>query len=225
MHWLENWLLPSQCALTGDQGAGLDLSQDVIDGLMSPRRVCPVCCEPSQDRSVCGACLATPPPVDRSQVGFYFEGDVQTLIHGLKYGKQLSHARILAELMVPILDASHVQGVMAVPLHPKRWRSRGFNQAQLIAEVLSRELDVPIVNNAVKRVKQTPTQTGLTARQRKQNLQGAFQVDPERLVGMESIALVDDVMTTNATMNALASELKRRSTLHYLEAWAVAKTA
>ncbi len=224
MHWLENWLLPAKCVLTGESGSGVDLAPRLVEALKEPGNVCPQCCEPSLDNRLCGACISTPPAFDRTQVGFYFENEMIELVHALKYGKQAAYGRLLAELMQARLDSSKVSALVAVPIHPLRWRERGFNQAQLIAESLAELFDLPLLTGAVSRVKQTSTQTGLTALQRRTNLQGAFEVNAELLAGYSAIALVDDVITTGATMNSLAARVKREAGMAYIEAWAIAKT-
>mgnify|MGYP001050173774 FL=1 len=224
MHWLENWIIPPRCVISGESGAGIDLSADVIDSLKKPKAVCPQCCEFSADGGVCGACLAKPPAFERTQVGYYFAGDLIELIHGLKYAKHTAYARLLAELLVEQIESTDVEALIAVPVHQKRWRSRGFNQAQLIAESLGKELNIPVLKHVVSRIKDTPSQTGLTATQREANLKGAFTVDVNKLQGLQNIALVDDVITTGATIRNLAELLKSQTNVGYIEAWAIAKT-
>jgi|ACQI01.1.fsa_nt_gi ComF family protein len=224
MHWLENWLLPAKCVLSDTPGDGLDLSFETIEALKKPEKVCPQCCEFSEDSSLCGPCIATPPAYDRTQVGFYFEGDLLPLIHGLKYQNRVAYARLLAELLAPKLQNQKVEALIAVPLHIKRWRERGYNQAELIAESLAKELGLPVLKNSVERVKPTPSQTGLSKKLRQHNLAGAFRVNTTELEGYQSIALVDDVITTSSTMNALAKQIKKSSNINYIEAWAIAKT-
>ena len=130
--------MPPRCVVTGEKGAGLDLSEAVIQSLKKPQGVCLQCCEFSADGEVCGTCMSSPPAFDRTQVGYYFAGDLVTLVHDLKYAKQLAYARILAELLVENIEVGQLEALVAVPIHNKRWRSRGFNQAQLIAQSLAK---------------------------------------------------------------------------------------
>jgi len=224
MHWLENWLIPPKCVLTNERAVALDLLAEIIAGLKRPEHVCPQCCEPSSDGELCGACLTRPPSFDRTQVGFYFEKEMVELIHALKYQKQVAYARLLAEMMVEYIDFDGVELLLPVPIHPLRWRERGFNQAELIAKSLGHELGLPVATDVLNRYKSTLSQTGLTASRRLNNLKGAFSVDAERLQGATKVALVDDVITTGATMSALASSIKKRVENIQIEAWAVAKT-
>lgn len=224
MHWLENWIMPPRCVITGEQGAGLDLSSAVITALKQPKSVCPQCCEFSADGKVCGACIAAPPAFDRTQVGFYFDGELIELVHKLKYGKQMALARLLAELLQSHLQVENIDALVAVPIHNQRWRERGFNQSALIAEQLAKQLNIPFIKHAVSRIKHTPSQTGLSKTQREQNLRGAFAIDANRLLGLQRIAIVDDVITTGSTVEAIAKLIKKQTSINYIEAWAVAKT-
>ena len=224
MHWFESWVVPTKCILTEKPAHQVDLSSDILCGLKPPEKVCPQCCEPTLDGAKCGRCLATPPAFDRTQAGFMFEDSMIDLIYGLKYQKQLAYGRLLADLLVKRVDSSDVEALLAVPIHDLRWRDRGFNQSEILANNLSRHLKLPVIDNAVIRVKDTPSQTGLTLMQRQNNLKGAFKVNPEVLQGFEKIAIVDDVMTTHSTMQILAQQIKKHSQVKYIEAWVVAKT-
>ena len=225
MHGLEKWLLPPRCVLTAEPAENWDLSDAVQAGWRRPKQVCPQCGEWSRDATVCGACRVQPPAFDRTRVAYYFADELVELVHGLKYQGQMAYGRLLGEILASQLGESDVEGLVAVPLHPQRRRERGYNQAQLIAESLSKIVACPVLKGGVKRIRSTPSQTGLSARQRRANLKRAFQVAPNGLSGVRRIALVDDVITTGATMEALASTIKRHTSVDYIEAWAVAKTA
>lgn len=224
MHWLENWIVPPKCVLTNEGALGLDLSANIVEGFKRPQNVCPQCCEPSIDGELCGACITQPPSFDRTQVGFYFEEELVELVHALKYQNQVAYARLLAELMIEHIDVQGVELLLPVPIHSLRWRERGFNQAELIAKSLGHELGLPVATNVIQRQKSTLSQTGLTATSRMNNLKGAFSVNIENLQGISKIALVDDVITTGATMSAIASTIKKSMESIQVEAWAVAKT-
>lgn len=224
MHWLENWLLPPKCVVTGEPTVDIDFSTKLVSEWAEPKKVCPQCCEPVADGLLCGACLTDPPAFERTQVGFYFEKELVDLIHGLKYQNKPAYARILAELLADKLDASGTEAIMAVPLYATRFRDRGFNQAELIAESLAKRLDVPLIKQAVSRVKDTPSQTHLNARQRRNNLKNAFEVNVDKFAGFKRVALLDDVITTGATMQSLAQKIKQQTAIEIIQAWAVAKT-
>ncbi|WP_127469973.1 ComF family protein [Thiomicrorhabdus aquaedulcis] len=227
MHWLEKWVIPPRCVITQEATLERDLSESQIGQLFTPVGVCPQCCEPSFGAKVCGACLAQPPAFDRTQVAYYFEAPLTQLVYDLKYHQQHANARLLADLLAEQLDVTEVQALIAIPIHPLRRKQRGFNQAWLIAKRLSKVLNIPLIEKVVERVAHTPSQTQLTAKARAQNLKKAFAVHPahaQRLHGLQHVALVDDVMTTGATMHEVAKQLKQHSAIKVVEAWAVAKT-
>lgn len=224
MHWLESWLLPPKCVLTHQPSEDRDIDAKLVGEWPVPTAVCPQCCEPSFDAEVCGRCLADAPAFDKTQVGFYFDAELADLIHGLKYNSQPAYARILGELLAQRLNTQGVQAIMAVPLHQSRYRQRGFNQAELVAETVAKELAIPLVKQAIVRIKDTPSQTHLNAKQRRANLKNAFDIDCEKLQGFNSVALLDDVITTGATMQSLAYTIKQKTAIESIEAWAIAKT-
>lgn len=227
MHWLENWLIPLRCVLTGLPTFEHDLSSELIESWHRPEAVCPQCCELSALGEICGSCLAKPPAFDCTQVAFYFGQELATLIYSLKYRDELAYGRLLGELLVERIDVACLQDVealIAVPLFPKRYRQRGYNQAELIAESLSKRLNIPLIKGAVRRIKATTSQTHLNAEERRKNLKKAFSVEASKLAGLSKIAIVDDVITTGATMHSLAEQIKGQSAVKTIQAWAVAKT-
>jgi len=98
--------------------------------------------------------------------------------------------------------------ILPVPMHPSKVRSRGFNQAEVMARPLSKKLGIPIARDMVKRVKKTLPQSGLSAFSREQNLQGAFVYNVKKYgTGAKTVIIIDDIFTSGATMNACASVL------------------
>ena len=224
MHWLEKWLIPPRCVLTGLPTFEQDLSTELVANWKRPQAVCPQCCEPSALSRVCGACITKPPAFERTQVGFYFDKELVDLVHGLKYQNKLSYARVLGELIAELVDLDNVEAIISVPLNPKRFRDRGYNQAELIAESFAKAVNIPYIYAATKRIKDTPSQTHLNAEQRRKNLKKAFEIDVKKLAGLSNIAIVDDVITTGATMQSLAEQIKAQTDVKTIQAWAVAKT-
>jgi len=224
MKALEKWLLPPTCVVSRQLAERFDLSESILQTLEKPKEVCPICCEPSREGTVCGACITQPPAFDRTQVGFYFADPLSQLVYDLKYHQKAANARLLAEMVAEEFDALGVQALLPVPTHPLRRRKRGFNQAELIANELGCLLKIPVLTKCLKRVKDTPSQTHLTAKQRHQNLTKAFQVNVEYFDRLSHIALVDDVITTGATMQTVAHDIKRHTQVDQVQAWAIAKT-
>jgi ComF family protein len=166
---------------------------------------CPKCGEPAPAiEGLCGLCLREEHQFDFARSALLFTHTLREIIHHLKYADRVSLARPLGGILKQCLDSHAFQGtvIVPVPLHRSRERSRGFNQAELIAERLGR----PVATRLLRRRKDTPSQTGLTRSERKRNLAGAFET-----VGKVhgSVILVDDVYTTGSTMNEIARTLKR----------------
>ncbi|MCF6345825.1 MAG: ComF family protein [Thiomicrorhabdus sp.] len=228
MNLFEKWLLPPTCVITKAPAEEFDLSRALLNALSKPNEVCPVCCELSLnvggEKNLCGVCLTKPPAFCRTQVGFYFEGVLSQLVYGLKYHQKSEYARLLVDMTVDAFDVAGVQALVPVPLHPLRRRDRGYNQAELIAKELGKLLDIPVLTKGVRRIKDTPSQTHLNAKQRQQNLRRSFEVTREAFDSYSHIALVDDVITTGATMQVLAKCFQRKTNTRQIEAWAIAKT-
>ena len=228
LNFFEKWILPPTCVVTGELADSVDLSPILLQTLKQPVEVCPVCCEPSLkvggEKNLCGACITNPPAFCQTQVGFYFEGVLSQLIYDLKYHQKPENARLLADISASHFDSSGVQALLPVPLHLLRRRDRGYNQAELIAKELGTLLQVPVLTKGLRRIKHTPSQTHLSAKQRHKNLVKAFEVDADYFASFSHIALIDDVITTGATMQILADCLQRQTGINQIQAWAIAKT-
>lgn len=230
MHWLESWLLPKKCVLTdeliessSEDLASLDLSSTIVNQFAEITDVCLLCCEPCFQQGICGSCLVSPPSFDCTQAAYYFSEPLSQLIYDFKYNENIAYGRLLATLMAQKIEINNVQALVAIPSHPKRRQQRGYNQALVLAQALGKIIGLPVID-ALERVKETSVQTKLTNKQRKRNLKSAFSVDRAKLHGYTNIALVDDVITTGATMEEAAKTLKKHSDIQMVEAWSVAKT-
>jgi ComF family protein len=166
---------------------------------------CPQCGDPSPAiEGLCGACRRDEHHFDLARSALLFTDTLREIIHHLKYSDRVSLAKPLTAVLRECLDREPFTGnlIIPVPLHRSRQRVRGFNQAELIAMRLGR----PFATRLLVRRKNTPSQTGLSRSQRKQNLAGAFGVR-EKISG--TVIVVDDVYTTGSTMNEIARTLKR----------------
>jgi ComF family protein len=142
-------------------------------------------------------------------------------VQAYKYGRDLALAPLFARALARHVDRD-ADALVAMPLSATRLRERGFNQAHEIARHLGRAIDVPVLANACRKVADTPPQAGLTLAQRVRNVRRAFVCDAD-FTG-QHVAIVDDVMTTGATLNELARVLKRAGAAR-VSGWVVARTA
>lgn len=161
---------------------------------------------------LCYACAACTPSFDAARSAARYDGVVGLALRQLKYEHALWLAPDLAALLQQCLRAEYPEHpfdwVVPVPLHPVRRRARGYNQAALLARELSRRIKVPTKANTLLRTHPTPSQTHLTAPERISNVAGAFETRRRSELKGKRILLVDDVMTTGATVNACAKALK-----------------
>lgn len=131
-------------------------------------------------------------------------------------------ASVLADLLAARIDTDALPDfIVSMPLHPARLRERGFNQALEIARGVSRKLGVALLPGICRRIKDTPSQTGLPWKEREKNIRNAFTCEAD-LRG-KHVAMLDDVMTTGATLNELAKALRKSGAAH-VSGWVVART-
>jgi ComF family protein len=162
---------------------------------------------------VCGACLARPPAYDRARAALAYGEVSRDLVLALKYQGRRDSLAVLASWMATAGGAllQDADLIVPVPLHYLRLIRRGFNQSVWLAAGLSRASGVKLSVDALKRIKASPIQGGLSADGRRRNVQGAFRTRKNRtaLVKDRKVLLVDDVLTTGATAEACARALKR----------------
>ncbi|HKY01347.1 MAG TPA: ComF family protein [Burkholderiales bacterium] len=161
------------------------------------------------------------PHYDATTALWRYEFPLDRLIVALKYGERLAFAAYFGQTMATTVVGRKVDLVVPMPLHPDRLRERGFNQAVEISRSVSRLLGIPQRTDALIRVRDTASQAELPLAERTRNMRDAFLClsDLKDL----SVALVDDVMTSGATLNEAARALKRAGAAH-VENWIVART-
>lgn len=161
----------------------------------------------------CGDCVRHPPSFDLARSYGVYGGPLRELVHLLKYQGMTPLAGPLGERMAEAAQRVECreafatsEGVVPMPLDAVRRRQRGYNQAELLAREVARRLSLPLFADACQRVRATATQAGLTRPQRRANVQGAFAANP-KVVADRTVILVDDVMTTGATLSACSRAL------------------
>lgn len=183
---------------------------------------CPVCALPTPEGQVCGHCLSKPPLYTRTSAAFSYGYPLDKLIQGMKYGDQLPLAHEFAKtLALRVRNDDRPDYVIPMPLHPAKLRERGYNQSMLVAAAISRQLKIELLPNAAKRTRNTPAQSALPWKDREKNVRDAFSCDTD-LRG-KHVVLVDDVLTTGASMNALAKAVKKSGAAE-ISVWVVART-
>lgn len=174
---------------------------------------------------ICGKCLKDSPFYDYTVPLFEYTEPIDTLIHRLKFGKKLLYARLLGELMANALseryqDVLLPECIVPVPLHSKRLRDRGFNQSLELGRAISHRLKIPMEPFLCKRVKNTVQQSSIPIDQRKQNVEQSFVYQGRRFY--ERVAILDDVVTTGFTVNALSQALKANGVIE-VTVWCCAR--
>lgn len=206
------------------------LCMDDLPWLGNSCRHCGIRLAPD-DSPCCGGCLAANSArrPDRTIAALAYEFPVDRLITALKYRRRLGNARLLGELLAVRLreeqcveSRSLPQVVVPVPLHPLRLLQRSFNQATEIARWVTTTLNLRLHPELLRRVVNTPRQTGLTRKERLRNVQAAFEVTTD--LSGQRIAVLDDVMTSGATSRELVAVLRRAGAAE-VQVWTVARTS
>jgi len=231
-NWLKNNLISKQCLLclspTNNKhllcaGCEKDLPENTYHCI-----ICAIPFTTSQSNAlelVCGKCQKHPPNYTTSVIPHIYAAPLKQLITQLKFHGNLSYAPLLAQNFINSITRRKdklPECIIPVPLHTQRLHERGFNQAIELARIIANQLNIPLNYSFCQREKSTPFQSGLSAKQRMQNLKNAFSITKQH--SYKHVAIFDDVVTTGTTVNELARKLKQ-SGVEIIEVWAIARTA
>jgi len=225
-------VIPNVCCLCDNTGAqGIDLCEKCQNDLPRNRICCLTCAAPlnirlSKSSYRCGRCIRGRQLIERATIPFLYGSPVDFMIKRLKFSGETKYGRVLGELLanaIPTNRAVFPSRIIPVPIHNARLKDRGFNQAETIGKTVADRLGIPIERSVLSRTISKLPQSSLSARQREENIRRAFQVVDGDRIKNQHVALVDDVYTTGATVNAIAAKL-RAAGVAKISLWIVART-
>jgi ComF family protein len=209
----------------------ISLCEPCLEDLPRIKIGCYQCGLPLQhdlNATLCGQCQQSRPPVDYLISSLQYDYPVGYLVSQLKFQRNLTYAKIFSHLLLTTLQKHYVSSlselpeiIIPIPLHKKRIRERGFNQALEIARPIAKKLTLPLSINTVQRSRYTQAQSLLTATERRKNLQHSFTLT--KSISAKHIVLLDDVVTTGTTVYELAALLKK-SGVEKVGVWTVARS-
>ncbi|PVZ63551.1 ComF family protein [Pelagibaculum spongiae] len=179
--------------------------------------------------SLCAQCIKEKPPWNRAISALVYRAPIASLIGQFKYYRRFNHSRFLGQMLAQAVNKKYTdqptpQLLLPVPLHWKRGLFRGFNQSAEVALELSKGLSIPLDCHCLRRIRSTPSQQGLEAKQRSRNLRKAFILKQKLAAEVRHIALIDDVMTTGATSRELCKTILKQHPSIKIDIWTIART-
>ncbi len=217
-------VLPRQCVLCGTglgKGTYHWFCEACAAGIPTPPARCPKCALPFQSEvalahspeHICGDCRRGVHRFAKAHAVGTYEGCLRELIHMYKYGGKV---RLKDDLVTLLLERTEVTGdrgaydvLLHVPIHSSKVASREFDQAHVLAREFSRRTGIPHLEGVLERTRATAPQVGLSRAERRRNMRGAFRVSRPGAILNRRVLLVDDVITSGATVNECTRELKR----------------
>ncbi len=204
--YFHQFILPQSCFLCGDSSTQTLCTACLADLPYHNHNIasCIYCAETLETEGVCSKCQTQSPPYTKTQAIFSYIYPIDKLIIAAKFDQNLAVLNLLGKVMAQHLIIEPRPDILIpVPLHAKRLRQRGYNQSLELAKPITKQTGIPLDYKACKRIKNTRPQSSLSAKQRQNNLVGAFSVRrfPQH---WQHIVLIDDVMTTGTTVTELA---------------------
>lgn len=222
-------LLVQDCVLCGAPSGQSALCDDCLGELPFNYPACRRCAIRLPRPGICGQCQRQAPPFTAASSLLQWQPPVDYLVHRYKYAARLEIGQLLAELLAEHL-MYHIETppdlLIPTPLHRRRLRARGFNQALEVSRVVAERLDLPLAGEILERQRPTLSQAGLSAKMRRRNIRGAFRVPDQQAarVTARRVAILDDVLTTGST----AAEMSRvllRAGAKSVEIWTIARSS
>lgn len=221
-------LFPYHCCICRNFASTMDLCESCkaeLPWVVDRCYRCGLRLEGRDEHILCERCQNNPPHFSRVCALFSYDPPIQRLITGLKFGNQLSNGRVLGELLKEKIQSWYQglvlpQAILPVPLHFKRLRQRGFNQSYELIRPFLKHSRIPCLYKTVKRSRHTKPQSGLNEEIRRLNVKNAFHV--QSIKDYKHLAIVDDVVTTGSTVNALSIALKQQGAEH-IDVWCICR--
>jgi len=169
--------------------------------------LCPQCGEPQPEAELCASCIAHPPAYQSLRSYAWFEGPIRDALHNLKYKQDIGLGEALSKHLIELYNQLNweIDIVAPVPIGAQRIKERGYNQAGMLGRPLAYAIQKPY-QAVLRKKRETRSQVGLTAHERQENVEGAFEVIPNQVKG-RTILIIDDITTTGSTINACARSL------------------
>ncbi|TXI06614.1 MAG: ComF family protein [Rhizobium sp.] len=220
---VDNFWPSCRCLYCGGPSVKMAICAACTVSLPWIEQACSGCARPQNFNGLCRRCLKKPMPFDAAWAAFQLDSPIREAIHTMKYRAGFAQAKLLGQLFAQKIGRRALPlpaVIIPVPLHQGRLRIRGYNQSRELALAIQRSLAIEVAPDLARRIRATPDQIGQSRSQRQKNLRGAFAVDA-RIKG-QHVALLDDVMTTGATLAELATAARRAGAAR-IEAWAIAR--
>jgi ComF family protein len=224
---LWNYIFPRICFLCGmPSKRNIDLCADCENDLPKMAQQCLYCVQPLiAKQNICGRCVKCLPVCSCTIALYYYQKPIDFLISQLKFQRNLIAAKLLGQLLAQHLEKLYSaqkkpEIIIPIPLHKKRLRERGFNQALELAKPVARALKIPIDKYKCVRVKNTAAQTLITTDERVKNVRNAFMI--QKVIHAKHVAVIDDVITTGSTIREFCGTLQKVGVTR-IDVWCVAR--
>ena len=226
-----HFIYPNVCLRCDAPGEnGIDLCERCFTSLPWIHYACQRCAQPltSGNANLCGACRNKKLHFDQACAPFQFEDFIRDAVYQIKFNQKLNQGKLLAHLFVKHIDKQRLnipEIIIPVPLHKKRLRKRGYNQALEIARIVSKEIDCELLCREIYRNRDTNVQMDLPAKQRHKNVKNAFSLKENATTFKNKhVCIMDDVMTTGNTVNEVAKCIKSAGAKR-IDVWCIARVA